>query len=475
MSKNKNHIESLTPELIEQYLEGTLSHAQMHEVERLMLESDFDSEAMEGFESVGSAGINQDLSTLRDRIEKRVDESRTKNTWPFYLKIAASLLLLMASTYLIINWFDFTSQEGTQITKIETTDEPTDEQDIEADQIEEAVDKAPETASKSTSPVIQKEEQPQSDIVTAIPEEDELLSEQAAPAEKSNISDTAAGQGLLATLPDTEPVVAPPTELEDPVVSEKQIEMMELADAVAEDHQEAIPEEPVSVQSKRALRAKSKGVQPTAAPRAHEVIEVKGKVTAVNTNEPLPGVNVVLKGTTIGTITGIDGDYQLEIPADADPELVFAFIGLKTKEVEVGQQSEINVALEEDATQLSEVVVTAKGIERKKSALGYAVSDVEEKTITSAQPVIGMDAYEKYLENNMNYPSGEAKKGRVTVKFVVSPEGTIQKLEITRSMGEPFDQEAKRLIREGPAWQPAMENDQPVADTVKIKIKFKPQ
>lgn len=111
---------------------------------------------------------------------------------------------------------------------------------------------------------------------------------------------------------------------------------------------------------------------------------VSGKVTSLEDGSSLPGVNVVLKGTTIGTTTDIDGSFSLAVPEEGTT-LVFSFIGLKTQEIEIGQRSEINLEMEFDSNQLAEVVVTALGIERSKESLGYSFQDVNGKQLTEAR------------------------------------------------------------------------------------------
>jgi TonB-linked SusC/RagA family outer membrane protein len=102
---------------------------------------------------------------------------------------------------------------------------------------------------------------------------------------------------------------------------------------------------------------------------------VTGKVTSADDGSTLPGVSIQLKGTSRGTTTNSDGNYSLtNIPANA--RLVFSFIGTATQEIVVGNQSTINVQLKADASQLSEVVVTAQGIERDRRSLGYSTQDV---------------------------------------------------------------------------------------------------
>lgn len=100
---------------------------------------------------------------------------------------------------------------------------------------------------------------------------------------------------------------------------------------------------------------------------------VTGKVTSAETGEPLPGVNVILKGTSSGVVTDTEGNYTLSVPTDGGT-LVFSFIGLKNRSIEVGSRSVVDVQMSEDVQQLSEVVVRAIGVDRSKKALGYAVN-----------------------------------------------------------------------------------------------------
>ncbi|MFK7951660.1 MAG: SusC/RagA family TonB-linked outer membrane protein [Ekhidna sp.] len=100
---------------------------------------------------------------------------------------------------------------------------------------------------------------------------------------------------------------------------------------------------------------------------------VSGKVTD-DTGESLPGVNVVIKGTTTGTTTDLDGNYRLSV--DDGATLTFSFVGFESQEVEVGARTTIDISMG-GATELQEVVVTAQGIQREKRALGYAVSSVD--------------------------------------------------------------------------------------------------
>ena len=98
---------------------------------------------------------------------------------------------------------------------------------------------------------------------------------------------------------------------------------------------------------------------------------IKGTVVDV-TGEPLIGVNVAVKGTTIGIITDIDGNYTLEVPSKST--IVFSYIGYQAQEVPVGNQSTINVTLKEDTQKLEEVVVVGYGTQKKVTVTGSVAS-----------------------------------------------------------------------------------------------------
>src|SRR5260221_12780326 len=98
----------------------------------------------------------------------------------------------------------------------------------------------------------------------------------------------------------------------------------------------------------------------------------------------LPGVNVIVKGTSAGTVTDANGKYSLSLPENATT-LVYSFIGYASKEVEIGVQTSIDATMEEDVKQLSEVVVTALGIERRTKALQYSVSKEAGANLTQAR------------------------------------------------------------------------------------------
>lgn len=114
-------------------------------------------------------------------------------------------------------------------------------------------------------------------------------------------------------------------------------------------------------------------------------IQVKGIVVGGSDNEPLPGVNVVVKGnTSLGTITGMDGDFTLSVPADA--VLSISYIGFKSQDVAVKGKASLKVVLLEDAEALDEVVVVGYGVQ-KKSVVTAAIAKVSSDDLAFTAPV----------------------------------------------------------------------------------------
>lgn len=142
-------------------------------------------------------------------------------------------------------------------------------------------------------------------------------------------------------------------------------------------------------------------------PTAMAQQQVSGKVTDYSTGEPLPGVNILVKGTTSGTISDIQGNYSMSVSGN-DVVLVFSFIGYETHEVTVGTQRTINAQLMPDLTTLEEVVVVGYGT-MKRSDLTGAVASV----------------------------SGDALRGTVSASVDQALQGRVAGVQVTQNSGQP--------------------------------------
>lgn len=116
------------------------------------------------------------------------------------------------------------------------------------------------------------------------------------------------------------------------------------------------------------------------------VIEEKtltGRVVSAEDNQPLPTVTVRVKGTTIGTQTGLDGRFSLTVPDNAEV-LEFRFLGFQTQEVQIGNQAVFNIVMQVDTRQLDDVVVTGVAAATPKEKLSFTIASVDSEVLTKA-------------------------------------------------------------------------------------------
>ncbi|MDD4115417.1 MAG: SusC/RagA family TonB-linked outer membrane protein, partial [Massilibacteroides sp.] len=108
---------------------------------------------------------------------------------------------------------------------------------------------------------------------------------------------------------------------------------------------------------------------------------IEGVVLSAEDGEPIIGASIVVKGTTTGTVTDLDGAFTLNVPSSATT-LIVSYLGMKTQEVAV--KAKVEVLLKVDSKTLDEVVVTAMGLNREKKSLGYAIQEVKSEELTKA-------------------------------------------------------------------------------------------
>ncbi len=166
-------------------------------------------------------------------------------------------------------------------------------------------------------------------------------------------------------------------------------------------------------------------------------VKVTGKVTDDESGEALAGVSIVVVGTTTGTISNADGNYEIEVAPDA--RLKFSFIGFKSFEIDVNNQSTINVNLEPDFTFLESVVVTAFGLEREKKALGYSVTEVRGDELVEARENSFINSLSGKIAGVVvnQSPTGPAGSTRVVIRGNASLTGNNQPLYVVD--GIPLD------------------------------------
>ena len=139
------------------------------------------------------------------------------------------------------------------------------------------------------------------------------------------------------------------------------------------------------------LSGNSYAIYPLEARRQKTIVQqvtIKGKVTDASSGEGLPGVNVLIKGTNLGTATDRKGNYSLNVPDPADT-LIFSYIGYKSQIVPIEGQSTINVKLESQALQGQQLIVVGYGTQKKENVTG-AISTISSSDL-GKQPVVNVD------------------------------------------------------------------------------------
>ena len=440
-------MDNLSNDIIK-YRKGELSPEQMHVLEKRALADPFLAEALEGVENISSDELVADISA----IEKKI--FRKKKTILFTsLRIAAGILLVASSVFIVYQFIPKaetialkTEKPKPENKKEEDKKPSTGSEKVESQKLKvenKKIKKSEPVASRSQYPAT-KVQQP-APIVTGVPKQN------------------------------TEGEIQPSTQ-QAPVqdlasIKEQSSEIEAKDDKVSK---EIVTAEPKAADANAISRAKKKDFAPSEAQRSavpltkvRAIQSISGQVVAAEDSSPLPGVSVNVKGTSIGTVTDLKGNYTISTEGE-NRQLVFSFIGFQQQEVDASGKDKIDVQMKGDATQLSEVVVTG---------FGLAKGEDREPVITLAEPIGGKKAYDKYLESNLKYPEEALKnkiKGKAGIEFEVSLDGSLKDFRVIKKLGYGCEEEIIRLVKEGPKWKPSTEDNKPFESTVRVRLRFDP-
>lgn len=170
---------------------------------------------------------------------------------------------------------------------------------------------------------------------------------------------------------------------------------------------------------------------------------VSGRITDKTSGEGLPGVTVLLKGTSTGISTSADGNFSLPVPATGGT-LVFSSVGMATQERAIGSESQINVAMLQDNKQLGEVVVTALGIEKDTRSLGYSTQQIKADQISQkSEPNVLNSLQGKVSGVNISSSSGlPGSSTNINIRGITSLQGSNQPLFVVD--GIPISNDLER-------------------------------
>ncbi len=450
----------LTAELMQGYRDKSLSPELMDKVAAYLQQNPFEGEAMEGLNRVDGVQMNADLSDLQARIEGRTMQQQSK---PFMWWRIAAVVALFAVSALVwyINW--------PQI-------EPKDSLAIEQEVVE------PEAETLANKSLGKDESFRAADQVEARDEKEEnRLSSNESEAERSFSPSEAASETATAA-----------RELQESIAEGEFSELAETAnfDDDNEDYA-ALADEEVSEPRSAApsLITPQDAYQSDAVALSdsfdipYEYKVVVGKVIS-QTGSPIAGANVVLKGTGLSTFSDRNGFFHFEAPVSAQT-LVGNSSGYTSPEVPIGDQAQINVVVDQpvaDQDQNRAFLPRAKSKKAEEDNLG-AASSLSQPSKAEAKPQSSLAALPPnnlggYLQRNTVYPSRAQSlnvQGVVVVEFTVLPNGRLTDFQIVQKLGFGCDEAAVEALQNGPLWQAASQDGQPVPSQAQTEVHFPPE
>jgi TonB-linked SusC/RagA family outer membrane protein len=189
-------------------------------------------------------------------------------------------------------------------------------------------------------------------------------------------------------------------------------------------------------------------------------MQISGKVTNAETGDPIPGVSIVVENeTTIGTSTDMDGNYSLQVPSDAET-LVFSFVGMQQKEVDINGRTSIDVKLQPTVQEMEEIVVTAFGTTKKASFTGSAdvvgAEKIEDQNISNITKGLEGIAPGIQVQNSSGQPGADSEiriRGFGSVNASSDPLYVVDGVPYSGSMNSinPSDIESITVLKDATA------------------------
>jgi hypothetical protein len=400
------------------YLKGEMKGKERNSLERELQADPFAEEAMEGFGSVTAEEADNDMRKLGSMLSRR---TRRKNRTAFY-RIAASVAVLMviSSVFLVIE-----NRSRREVA-------------LPAGEIA-------ELEIPASKPIIA-EKEAESKVLAAVDEQRKEVKQS-----RQEVKENLAPEKPPVK---TEPDDSPPDNTDLPAAINHEVL------AVAKENA-----------SDRIAMAPAPGFQTRQARAAESVTEIRtsGVVLSSEDSMPVPGASVMIKGTTAGVVTDMEGRFSIPLPETGrNVTLVASFIGMKTQELEVTSGTPAEIMLTPDLASLSEIVVVGYGSSKR-------VYDEAEEGYSAPRPIIGKAAYDRYISENIRRPDSASAGQRVVVVagFRIRTDGSPDSIRIIRSPGTRFSEEAIRLIKSGPDWKPAELNGKVIDEEVRLRIVFR--
>jgi len=467
---------------IDKYLKGELSPAEMHALEKKALSDPFLADALEGAGEIDPPQFEADLRDLQHALQQRIgrnEEKKVVSLWVWSARIAAGLAIIAVASVII---FQLSLRNKTE------------DLSMVQDRYKETIPAPPKEESPSTPVIDEKRAPSQGPTRQAVPNStasgtDEtpapVVSEAPATGDVSGAeyrTDELEEQSQVAkteSASPSAPAAASEEKADQFILKEQADDALVQSDVKRKRASKIGGVAPANTDGQFYSNSTNNAKQSFADSTVTLFKPTPGIVAGVGVSKPkvvtgrvtgedgegLPGVNVMIKGSSIGTVTDATGDYQITL--QENDKLLFTYIGYTGQEADT-QKDKVDVQMDVDASQLSEVVV-----------VGYepAFDKDEERAeaLELASPEGGRRAFKQYLEKNLLYPQQAIEnkvEGRVTIQFTVESTGLLSGFSVLKGIGYGCDEEVIRLVRQGPKWFPTKRSNEAVRDRVKVRMKF---
>ncbi len=440
----------------EKYFGDGLSEQERHEMERHALEDGFEAEAMEGWDEVPVDTAKTDLADLRKQLQPQ------KRSFNWFAIAAAVALLVVASWVVLTNL----NQQPEMLAQDKSEASPSEEVLSNAKE----ATPAPTVAEEAAVPEPVEEELPEAIEENLDPETDLVASNE------SSEPDREVPQNARTTAP----ILQAKSEVaEELVVADLDVSELEIVESESEppvqvlsaEDQEAVryrtDDQVFSVASDDLFKIQSKDDRSYRQIRG-SVLDEDGQIVS--------DAQIVLDGTSILAVSDFSGKFEMAVPDSlVSPSLTFSSTGFSPLNYNITTSDTFDVVMaREDQPNLTTAFLSSRAARKKSDNINIETSD-EDDGFPAASPKGGYKKFEKYLKKNTRMPD-EAKrqgiKGSVLISFQVSDIGELSEFKVIRGLGYGCDEEAIRVVKEGPLWIPVKSGGQAIEMNTEIEVKF---
>ncbi len=483
------------------YFSNNLQNKDKHDFEKELMRDVFEEEAYDGLSRLNEDELRNDVAELKAGIFHRTEKNR--RIVPVWFRYAASVIILLGVGITVVYLNSQYWQDSILKEQVSHEIEIADSVIIEAERQMQKLDKKSDTTKKEPEQLIaeSKESIERSEIK---PEETKplIVEDEVIVAEDLKIyDDTEADLDETIEITEFEEdenieeviiIAESPARKEGVANAVVTVEAKDLTESYEDKNGELSVDSEVitslegnvngvivekSKDEKSVNSLSKKGSRKTRSYKLNEYESknsfnyktINGVIVGAEDDLSIPGVSIILKDNpSIGTISDLDGKFQLTVPKDDEElmTLIASFVGMKTQEIFLNDDSTLLVYMEPEVLAMDEVVVTGYGAGEKRDEISTSISAKPPASLIKSK-------YKKQILEELDYSkfSGFPGKHKIKVSFTVGEDGSLFNFNFSNTPDAMFSNEIKRIILELGNWVPATENNINVSSKVKLVLK----